>query len=127
MNLTFWLRDPNSNLIDLSSSMKLFPNYCIATLLLPMHGYGAGSHVGEWEMIVQGEADITPVPYHVMVVADDRVTSFSCLTDQTVCYAGAKPVISLGLKYRGTPVPVNQSVSITTIKRTLSPAELMAQ
>ncbi len=72
-DLTFWLRAPGGVLLKLDRELKRYGTYCMATIYLPRHqNGGAISHVGQWHMIIRGEAENGMAKYHAMVIAEDK-------------------------------------------------------
>jgi von Willebrand factor type A domain len=76
-NLTFWLHAPDGALVKLDRQMKIYENYCIATVYLPVQQQGKKLlSVGQWTMVIRGETDGGGAGYHAMVVVEDREVKY---------------------------------------------------
>lgn len=77
-SLTFWLYAPDGSLLDLHRELQHHADHCMATVYLPRKvGAKVVPSVGQWRLVIKGEALGESVPYHAMVIAEDRETHLS--------------------------------------------------
>jgi hypothetical protein len=127
-SLTFWLRSPCGQILDLHAEMKSFDDHCIATVYLPRTEQGAAiESVGTWQMVVRGETGQPSTEYHAFVIAEDSETRWHIEVPHKPYQVGDLVQIGVVLEESGKLVKKVREIAVEAAVPRVPVAELLAK
>jgi len=110
-NLTFWLHAPDGTLLKLDGKLKVFENYCMATIYLPVQQHEKElPFVGQWTMVIRGEMEGGNADYHAMVIVEDREVKYTVDYPRKAYAVG--DILPLKMKVKESKEPVTRIAEI---------------
>jgi peroxiredoxin len=126
--LTFWLYSPDGTPLDLYREMRLFDDHCLATIYLPRTDAGRQvQSVGRWRMVIKGETDAVPAPYHAFVIAEDVETHLHVDFPRKAYEVGDILPIAVALQEQKKPLTAVREIAVETTFHRVPIAELLAR